>query len=51
MLDGVLKIFEVKPDYDLRVMMQGQDLYGVTARVLTRILVILRMHIRHSDSP
>ncbi len=34
MLDQVLKIFEVKPDYDLNIMKQGQDLYDVTARVL-----------------
>ena len=35
MLDQVLKIFEVKPDFDLNIMKQGQDLYDVTARVLT----------------
>ena len=35
MLDQVLKIFEVVPDYDLNIMKQGQDLYDVTARVLT----------------
>ena len=35
MLDQVLTIFEVKPDYDLNIMKQGQDLYDVTARVLT----------------
>ena len=35
MLDQVLKIFEVKPDYDLNIMKQGQDLYDVTASVLT----------------
>lgn len=35
MLDQVLDIFEVKPDYDLNIMKQGQDLYDVTARVLT----------------
>lgn len=35
MLDQVLKIFEVEPDYDLNIMKQGQDLYDVTARVLT----------------
>lgn len=37
MLDQVLNIFEVKPDYDLNIMKQGQDLYDVTARVLTGI--------------
>lgn len=35
MLDQVLNIFEVKPDFDLNIMKQGQDLYDVTARVLT----------------
>ena len=35
MLDQVLRIFEVEPDYDLNIMKQGQDLYDVTARVLT----------------
>lgn len=35
MLDQVLNIFNVKPDYDLNIMKQGQDLYDVTARVLT----------------
>lgn len=35
MLDQVLEIFEVTPDYDLNIMKEGQDLYDVTARVLT----------------
>ena len=35
MLDQVLQIFDIKPDYDLNIMKQGQDLYDVTARVLT----------------
>lgn len=35
MLDQVLQIFEVKPDFDLNIMKQGQDLYDVTANVLT----------------
>ena len=35
MLDQVLTIFDVKPHYDLNIMKQGQDLYDVTARVLT----------------
>lgn len=35
MLDQVLTIFDVKPDYDLNIMKRGQDLYDVTARVLT----------------
>lgn len=35
MLDQVLRIFDVIPDYDLNIMKQGQDLTDVTARVLT----------------
>ena len=35
MLDQVLKIFDVTPDYDLNIMKQGQDLTDVTVRVLT----------------
>lgn len=42
MLDQVLKIFEVTPDYDLNIMKQGQDLYDITARVLTGMRDILR---------
>ena len=34
MLDQVLRIFDVTPDYDLNIMKQGQDLYDVTSRVL-----------------
>lgn len=35
MLDQVLTIFDIKPDYDLNIMKQGQDLYDVTTRVLS----------------
>lgn len=34
MLDQVLSIFEITPDYDLNIMRKGQDLYDVTSRVL-----------------
>lgn len=34
MLDQVLQIFDVQPDYDLNIMKQGQDLTDITARVL-----------------
>ncbi len=34
MLDQVLSLFEITPDYDLNIMKQGQDLYDVTSRVL-----------------
>ena len=43
MLDQVLTIFDIKPDYDLNIMRQGQDLYDVTARVLTGMRRIQRM--------
>ena len=42
MLDQVLNIFEVKPNYELNIMKQGQDLYDVTARVLTSMRNELR---------
>ena len=42
MLDQVLNIFDVKPDYDLNIMKQGQDLYDVTARVLTGMRDVLK---------
>ena len=35
MLDQVLQIFDVHPNYDLNIMKQGQDLTDVTVRVLT----------------
>jgi len=35
MLDQVLRLFEIIPDYDLDIMKQGQDLYDVTTRVIT----------------
>ena len=42
MLDQVLHIFEIIPDYDLNIMKQGQDLYDVTARVLTGMRDVLK---------
>ena len=42
MLDQVLQIFEIKPDYDLNIMKQGQDLYDVTARVLVGLRDVLK---------
>ena len=41
MLDQVLQIFDITPDYDLNIMKQGQDLYDVTARVLTGMRDVL----------
>lgn len=42
MLDQVLHIFEITPDYDLNIMKQGQDLYDVTARVLIGMRDVLK---------
>ena len=42
MLDQVLHLFEIEPDYDLNIMKQGQDLYDVTARVLTGMRDVLK---------
>ena len=43
MLDQVLKIFDITPDYDLNIMKQEQDLYDVTARVLTGMRDVLKI--------
>ena len=43
MLDQVLRIFDVRPDFDLNIMKQGQDLYDVTARVLTGMRDVLQV--------
>lgn len=42
MFDQVLNIFDIRPDFDLNIMKQGQDLYDVTARVLTGMRDVLR---------
>lgn len=42
MLDQVLEMFEIKPDYDLNIMKPGQDLFDVTANVLLGLKNVLR---------
>lgn len=42
MLDQVLQIFDILPDYDLNIMLKGQDLYDVTTRVLLGMRDILK---------
>lgn len=42
MLDQVLNLFEIVPDYDLNIMQQGQDLFDVTARSLLGLRDVLR---------
>ncbi len=42
MLDQVLKIFDIKPDYDLNIMQHGQDLYDITSKVLLGMRDILK---------
>lgn len=42
MLDQVLHIFDIVPDYDLNIMKQGQDLYDVTSRVLLGLRNVLK---------
>ena len=41
MLDQVLKLFDIKPDYDLNLMKPGQDLYDITVNVLLGIKGVL----------
>ena len=42
MLDQVLELFDIKPDYDLNLMKQGQDLYDITSRVLLGMKDVLK---------
>ena len=42
MLDQVLQLFEITPDYDLDIMKPGQDLYDVTSRVLLGMRDVLK---------
>ena len=42
MLDQVLNLFEIKPDYDLDIMTKQQDLYDVTSRILLGLRDILK---------
>lgn len=41
MLDQVLEIFDIKPDYDLNIMKPGQDLYDITSNVLIGMKSVL----------
>ncbi|QKF91979.1 non-hydrolyzing UDP-N-acetylglucosamine 2-epimerase [Campylobacter sp. CCUG 57310] len=41
MLDQVLEIFDIKPDYDLNIMKQGQDLYDITSAIMFKIRDVL----------
>lgn len=42
MLDQVLHLFDIKPDYDLNIMKQGQDLYDITSRVLLGLRDVMK---------
>lgn len=42
MLDQVLEIFNVTPDYDLNIMKSGQDLYDITSRVILGMRDVLK---------
>ena len=44
MLDQVLRIFDITPDYDLNIMKQDQDLYDITTKVLTGMRGILKQY-------
>ena len=43
MLDSVLKLFDIVPDYDLDIMKPGQDLYDITSRVILGMRDVLRV--------
>jgi UDP-N-acetylglucosamine 2-epimerase (non-hydrolysing) len=42
MLDQVLALFHIKPDFDLNIMKPGQDLYDITGQILTGVRRVLR---------
>ena len=42
MLDQVLRLFEIKPDYDLNIMKNGQDLYDLTSGILIKMRDVLQ---------
>ena len=42
MLDQVLEVFDIQPEYDLNIMAPGQDLYDITAKVLLGLRDVLR---------
>jgi len=42
MLDQVLHVFDIKPDYDLNIMKPRQDLYGVTSEILLKLKDLLK---------
>ncbi|MCC5450310.1 UDP-N-acetylglucosamine 2-epimerase (non-hydrolyzing) [Rheinheimera sp. UJ51] len=42
MLDQVLQLFSIEPEYDLAIMKAGQDLYDVTTSILLNIKPVLR---------
>ena len=42
MLDQVMSLFEIKPDYDLNLMKPGQDLYDITSGILLGLRTILK---------
>ena len=43
MLDQVLHLFDIKPDFDLNIMKQGQDLYDITSRVLLGMRAVFKV--------
>ena len=45
MLDQVLSLFDIKPDFDLNIMKQGQDLYDVTSRVLLGMRDVFKTYV------
>lgn len=42
MLDQVLELFEIEPNYDLNIMKPGQSLSGITSEILVRIEPVLK---------
>ena len=42
MMDQVLDLFEIVPDFDLNIMTQGQDLYDITSKVIYKLKAIIK---------
>ena len=45
MLDQVLELFEITPDYDLDIMKPGQDLFDITSNVLSGVKKVLQIEV------
>ena len=45
MLDQILNLFDIEPDYDLDIMQPNQDLYDITSRILLKLPILRKKHV------